>query len=119
MPDMSPESSTSNQPMSKQPSAKPVNAPQTSLSQTGSSKTVASTTTTAATERQPRKSNPVLSFIGSVFTLIFRLGLLTGGAALALVVGGAIATVRPADPAEVTEPPVLEKVLNTIDRIRS
>ena len=70
----------------------------------------------AQDQAQPSSGNAVLRFIGSVLTLIFRLGLLTGGAGIALVVGVAIATIRPAEVAN--EPPLLEIVLQQVDRFR-
>lgn len=72
---------------------------------------------TAASSQTAEKSsgNPVLRFIGSLFTLLFRMGVLTGGAGLALVVGVAIAAIRPA---EVDEPPVLETIVQQVERFR-
>ncbi|MEM9213387.1 MAG: hypothetical protein AAGD25_03485 [Cyanobacteria bacterium P01_F01_bin.150] len=68
-------------------------------------------------QTQMSAGNTVLSFLSSVFTVIFRLGLLTVGSGLALVVGMAIATIRPAEVTD--EPPLLETVVQQFDRIRS
>lgn len=92
-------------------------SPKTSESPTSSQSkpTDPAVSATAPDHAQKSSGNAVLRLIGTVFTLIFRLGLLTGGAGVALVVGVAIATIRPA---EVSEPPVLEKVVQQIDRFR-
>ena len=78
-----------------------------------------STPTTAQTDTREdaKKSsgNPFLRAIVNIFTMIFRVGLLTGGAGIALVVGVAIATIRPA---EVNEPPLFENIVQQVDRFR-
>ena len=88
-------------------------------SQQTSQATSSTAASQAAAPEQAQKSsgNPILGFIGSVFTLIFRLGLLTGGAGLALVVGVAIAAIRPSETVT-SEPPLLEIVMQQVDRFR-
>lgn len=66
-------------------------------------------------EGKQSSGNPILRAIGNIFTLIFRLGLLTGGAGIAMVVGVAIATIRPA---EVSEPPLFENIVQQVERFR-
>ena len=85
--------------------------------QTGSSTSTATPPPASApVQVQPSPGNPVLRFMGNLFTLIFRVGLLTGGAGLAMVVGVAIAAIRPT---EVNEPPLLENIIQQVDRFRS
>ena len=100
-------------------SAMPISdSPEESQSPQTSSSTSPVTPLPALTpvQTQPSPGNPVLRFLGNLFTLIFRVGLLTGGAGLALVVGVAIAAIRPA---AVEEPPLLENIIQQVDRFRS
>ena len=91
-------------------------SPQTGQSpQTNPSTATAVSSPPGSEADQSPPGNPVLRFIGNLFTLIFRVGLLTGGAGIALVAGVAIATIRPA---EVNEPPLFETIMQQADRFR-
>ena len=82
--------------------------------QSSVSPTVDSPTSPQEEGKKP-SGNPILRAIGNFFTLIFRLGLLTGGAGIAMVVGVAIAAIRPA---EVNEPPLFENIVQQVERFR-
>lgn len=95
--------------MSTQPSdSSPISTPSSTSTSTTPELNDASVATPA------RSKSTSGGVFGQLWTLIFRLGLLTVGSSVALVTGIAIATIHPAD---VDAPPLLEKLLQQAESL--